>query len=145
MPCNLAISITKAAVTDAARVALLTSEVVQPVLTQWLAGQVPRLSVSAVRVVRGGVEVQVMEGNISLSVSIERGKIRIDTERVGRAAADRLQTQLTELLGFIADRVTAQRIAALLGQFGDVTAQSVMVEDAGTVVAAQVLTLNVRR
>jgi hypothetical protein len=140
MPCNLAVSITKAAVTEEHLLALLTPAVVQPVVVAYLRQPGVLTAGERVGVTTPGARVVVTVG--ALTFHIDGGRVSTvatagATDARGRALVD----ALSALLALAADTLFAQQVRVALAAFGRVSQQSVTVDNGGVPQAATVLTL----
>jgi hypothetical protein len=141
MPCNLAVSITKASVTEEKLLALLTPDAVRPVVQSYLSQPGVLKPNEAATVAVQGSRVVVAVGSLQLVVSGGRvtttATAGYDDTR-GRELVDALST----LLALAADALFAQQVRAALSGLGrQVTQQQVTVDNAGVTQAATVLTL----
>jgi hypothetical protein len=140
MPCNLAVSITKAAVTEERLLALLTPEAVQPVVEAYLRQPGVLKPGESFNVNRQGNRLMIMVG--SLRLFIERGRVSTyATQGYNDVRGEELVSALSNLLALAADALFAQQVKAALAPFGKVAQQQVMVDNGGVTQAATVLTL----
>ncbi|NNJ13396.1 hypothetical protein EKD04_024015 [Chloroflexales bacterium ZM16-3] len=142
MPCNLAVSITKAAVTEERLRALLTPEAVQPVIAAYL--RQPGVVGAGERVIvqRQGDGLAVTVGSLTLTISGGQVQTRA-TRGTNATRAQELADALSDLLALAADTRFAQQVRAALATFGTVAAQQVTVDNGGVTQAATVLTLHI--
>ncbi len=142
MACNLAVSITKAAVTEEKMRALLAPEKVQPVVEAYLRQpgvlkQGETFAVnrqgSSVVVVVAGLRIFINGGRVSTSATAGYNDAR------GRELVD----ALSNLLALTADALFAQQVKAALAPLGKVKQQQVSVDNGGVTQAAMVFTLNI--
>lgn len=140
MPCNLAVSITKAAVTEERLLVLLTPAAIQPVIEAYLAQPGVLRAGDTARVTRQGERLTVAVAG--LTITIEGGRVRANAT-AGRTdvRARALVDGLSNLLSLAADALFAQQVKGALSRFGKVGQQQVVVEEAGVTQAATVLTL----
>lgn len=142
MACNLAVSITKAAVTEEKLLALLTPEKVQPVIASYLsqpnvlkAGESSSVTVQANQIVVtvGSLRIFISSGRVTTNATQGYNDVR------GRELVD----GLSNLLALTADALFAQQVKAALAPLGKVKQQQVSVENGGVTQAAMVFTLNI--
>jgi hypothetical protein len=138
----LAVSITKAAVTEERLLALLTPEAVQPVVEAYL--RQPGVVGASERVIvqRQGDGLAVGVGSLTLTIHGGRVETRA-TQGTNDARGRALVDGLSALLALAADALFAQQVRAALAPFGRVAAQQVTVENGGVTQAATVLTLHI--
>ncbi len=160
MPCNKAVSIVKAALTDEASAKLLTEDVLVTVVgsylsqqgyTDWDSGNATTRT-STFRVVRatdnGGVSVTIQSDGLNATFHITAGGRQVSTSLPSYRpateifAAEALVGELTQLLDATADMLFAQQVHQALSALGYVQAEAVTVEDEGQYVAATKLTIN---
>jgi hypothetical protein len=140
MPCNLAVSITKAAVTEDRLLALLTPAVVQPIIVAYLRQPGVLTAGERVTVTTPGARVVVTVG--ALTFHIDGGRVStVATEGATDARGRELVDALSALLALAADARFAQQVRTALAAFGRVSQQSVTVDNGGVTQAATVLTL----
>ena len=133
MPCNLAVTITKATVTPQHLVTLLTVPTVEPVVHAYLMARFPNESISTST--RGDLEMWVDD----YIIRIAAGKVNVTAPNV--ATATQLADELTQLLALLADELFARQLTTLLTPFG-VTTQQVTVDNEGTSQSAYQFTLH---
>ena len=140
MPCNLAVSITKAAVNDEQLKQLLTTQVIHQVVKNFLSaneaykGQLYgdwESSTSSVFYI----------GDCTLTV-FNGGQVSVDASRWSRERAQTLNADIAKLLVRLADHLFAQQVQQALAGLGPVQVQTVDVDDQGITRQATVLTLN---
>lgn len=142
MPCNLAVSITKAAVTEAKLLALLTPEKVQPVVEAYLRQPGVLKQGERVELSNGGGTMFIRVG--SLSLQIQAGRVSTyATQGYNDMRGRELVDALSNLLALTANALFAQQVKAALAPLGKVKQQQVSVENDGVTQAAMVLTLNI--
>ncbi|NNJ13616.1 hypothetical protein EKD04_025145 [Chloroflexales bacterium ZM16-3] len=142
MPCNLAVSITKAAVSEERLRALLTPEAVRPVIEAYLRQPGVVGAGERVHVQRQGDGLAVRVG--SLTLTIRDGQVQTRASRgYNDTRAQELTDALSALLALAADALFAQQVRAALATFGPVAAQQVTVDNGGVTQAATVLTLHI--
>lgn len=142
MPCNLAVSITKAAVTDEKLRALLTPAQVQTVIEAYLRqpGVLKGRERSTVTVIGDSIRVQVG----ALWIEIRGGRVSTTaTEGFNDVRGQELVDALSNLLALTADALFAQQVKAALAPLGKVKQQQVSVDNAGVTQAAMVFTLKI--
>ncbi len=140
MPCNLALTITKAAVSEERLLALLTDDLVAPIVTAFLTEC--GLALGETRLPRGGVE---FAGD-RLRLTIVGGRVTGRTSSPWPTPADRdllarLMADLPAVLAEAVDQVFARKVQETLAAFGPVSAQRVPVDNEGVRQGATVLTL----
>ena len=141
MPCNLAVSITKAAVIEAHLVALLTPEAILPLIEAYL--RQPGVGVAGERrsVERQGDAMVVTVGNVTMTIREGRGETQATQGYDGRAKE--LTDGISALVAGIADALFAQQIRAALAPFGTVAAQQVTVDNDGVSQVVTMLTMTI--
>jgi len=140
MPCNLAVSITKAAVTEEKLLALLVPEVVLPVVQSYLSQPGVLTADERANVGQQGARLLVYVG--SLVLYVEGGRVSTyATEGYNEVRGNELVAALSNLLALAADALFAQQVKAALARFGKVGQQQVMVDNGGVTQAAMVLTV----
>jgi hypothetical protein len=137
MPCNRAVSITKAAVTNEELLRLLSEPVVEQVVTAYLQAKYEQHRPTLVNRYSGTLVFRVG----GLYVTIQGGAVSV--RAYGQEAlAEQLAAELQTLLAQAADRLFQQQVGRALSLFGPVNTQVVEVESEGTVQRAAVFTLN---
>lgn len=137
MPCNLAVSITKAAVTEAHLMALLTPEVILPLIEAYL--RLPGvLHAERVTLQRQGDAITVTVGRVTMT--IREGRVETQATR-GDVRAQELTDGISALVAGIADALFAQQIRAALTPFGTVAAEQVTVDNDGVSQVVTMLTM----
>jgi hypothetical protein len=136
MPCNLAVSIAKAGVTQPQLLALLTPEVVQNVALAYLQQQYAKLTPFLVSA--SGNDVILRVGTVT--ISLENGKVEVNDWNGDRAFAEKLATEMEQLVLQLADQLFDQKIQSALGSLVQAV-QSVSVNNDGAVQQATVFTL----
>lgn len=137
MPCNLAVSITKAVVTQEYLRRLLTPEVLTTVLEAFLAAAYDsyRFSIRStpigVTCTLGEVTFAIVQGTISVRAGART------------PLAERLLPELELLVRRTSDTLLLQRIHDALGMIGSITYQTVLIDDGGVASQARVLTTHV--
>lgn len=142
MACNLAVSITKAAVTEEKLLALLTPEKVQPVVEAFLRQP---------NVLKQGESFEIRSGSGTISIRVGSLWLEIRGGRVSTYATQgyndvrgrELVDALSNLLALTADALFAQQVKAALAPLGKVKQQQVSVDNGGVTQAAMVFTLNI--
>jgi hypothetical protein len=135
MPCNLAVTITKAAVTEQRLLALLTDETVERVLTAYFQEQGQQAQITRTA---NGVQVRLN----GITIRVTNGQVIADSRRTRRNEMGDLTDTLSTLLARAADALFAQQVGvALQGLSGSVKAQTVNVDNDGTVQQATVFTM----
>jgi len=143
MPCNLAVTITKAAVSQAQLVALLTPEVVQAVVEAYLRQPGVLAPGETAAVQRSGPTITItiqVGGGRRIAMAIADGVVQATT-RTSDQRAQELVDALSPLLARAADARFAQQVQAALARLGPVTAQAVTVANEGIPQQAVVLTM----
>lgn len=107
MPCNLAVSITKAAVTNETLLRLLTPELIEPVLRAYLEQQYQQVSLRR----RGNALIGSVAGCF---ISVHNGTVRVIDDDGDTDLVTRLSEELSQLLTTLADRAFEQAVAAAL-------------------------------
>ena len=142
MPCNLAVTITKAAVTNEQLQKLLTPEVVKTLLESYISkhpnhkGQTPHAFIR-------GDEVSLPILRYDCRVIIKNGQVRISTPRRNVEEAEALSGELAQLLSLAADKLFAGQVQKALASMGKVSGQTVTVDNQGQKQQARVFTLEV--
>ena len=139
MPCNLALTITRAAVSEDRLLALLTDDLVAAIVAAFLAER--GLALTETRLPRG---VAFAGGPIALT--IVGGRVTGRTSSRWPTLADRdllagVMADLPDVLAQAGDQVFARKVLETLAAFGPVTAQQVSVDNEGVRQVATVLTL----
>ncbi|HZU03372.1 MAG TPA: hypothetical protein VFA10_27140 [Ktedonobacteraceae bacterium] len=141
MPCSLAVSITKAAVSNEQLLQLLTPEVVYEAVKNFLRRHetYQRMLVGEWQ---GGPHIMFYVGRCV--VTIVNGEVTV-TGGTKREAefAQKLMTDVTTLLSRLADYLFAQQVQNALAALGPVESQAVNVDDQGVTRQATVLTLKI--
>lgn len=167
MPCNAAITITKAAVSADRLAGLLTPEVTSTLLTAHLEGlgleqrtaasfsdhamsqdyarPLPFFAVrqnQAGAYPRQGATTARIGGYYGVDIIVEAGKVRVNcTNPAQQQYAEQIAEQISTLMGAAADMLFAQQVEATMARMGAVERQEVMVEDQGQQRTATVLTV----
>ena len=137
MPCNLAVSITKAAVSEAHLRAILTPEVILPLIEAYL--RLPGvLHAERVTLQRQGDAIVVTVGRVTMT--IREGRVETQATR-GDVRAKELTDGISALVAGIADALFAQQIRAALTPFGTVAAEQVTVDNDGVSQVVTMLTM----
>lgn len=134
MACNLAVSITKAAVSNEMLQSLLTLDVIESVLTayaQQQTGMTVRRTPTALVVQVGRVAVTVVPG----------GQVETTAPDYLEAESRAVIDPIAALLAQAADQRFAQQVQAALATLGSVSAQQVTVDNEGQAQTATVLTM----
>lgn len=112
MPCNLAVSITKAAVTNESLLRLLTPELIEPVLRAYLEQHYTPCSLR-----RGSHGGKALFASVAgCRIAIENGNVRVTDDDGDTNLVTRLSEEFSHLLATLADRAFAQAVAAALGE-----------------------------
>lgn len=136
MPCNLAVTITKAAVEQEHLNKLLTPQVVEQALRAFLTA---RDRNATVRVNYGTVYASTGYN----SVSVFRGRVSVSNGNRDTRGAEKLAAETQQLLAALADTLFAQQVqSALQGSGARVASQQVVVDNAGRRQVATVLSFN---
>lgn len=142
MACNLAVSITKAAVTDEKMRALLAPEKVQPVVEAYLRQPGVLKQGESFEATRNGDTITIRVAGLWISIS--NGRVRTSaTAGYNDVRGRELVDALSNLLALTADALFAQQVKAALAPLGKVKQQQVTVDNAGVTQAAMVFTLNI--
>lgn len=139
MPCNLAVSIAKAAIAEERLRALLTPEAIGDVVLKYLkqhyAASSPSLLPARVTALRYRVGTMVL--------TIQDGQVTVAGSQ-GQRAAEQLATNITGLLGATADRLFQQQVQQALRPF-TTQAQASTVSFEGRQQQAAVFHINLNR
>ena len=142
MACNLAVSITKAAVTDEKMRALLAPEKVQPVVESYLRQPGVLKQGESFEASRNGDTITIRVAGLWIYIS--NGRVRTSaTAGYNDVRGRELVDALSNLLALTADALFAQQVKAALTPLGKVKQQQVTVDNAGITQAAMVFTLNI--
>jgi len=142
MPCNLAVSITKAAVTEDHLRALLTADVTSDVVLRFLEQQYPHLSPRLISASGSRMVFWLDSGDITLTIT--NGQTTVDATRAQQRQANAILAQVSQLLARLADqRFQRQVQTALSARFGArlTSAQVIDVDNEGECQQAAVFTL----
>jgi hypothetical protein len=136
MPCDLAVTITKAAVTKEHLLKLLTPRVVADLLTRFL-----QAKDKTARVMQPGSGPTVYASMGYYSISITRGQVTVRaSNRADTKAADALAKELQQLIAGLADTLFAKQVQAAMASAGaKVVAQQHVVTTEGVKQIATVL------
>ena len=135
MPCNLAVSIAKAALPKERLRALLTADAIKDVVLAYLVRQYAVLSPSVLSA-QGNV-VRYRLGKLTLSIA--DGEVSLAGTRTSATDADQLATNVSELLTQLAGRLFQRQVQDALG---GVTTRARMAEVQGSKQQAAVFTIN---
>jgi len=138
MPCNLAVSIAKAALSDERLRALLTPQAIQQVVLAYLKQQYAALSPVLVSAQDGSLHYQLG----TMDLTIEDGEVTVDTSTINRDRAEQLATQVSALLAACADRLFQQQVQQALTNV-TFQSQAVSVSFEGKTQQAAVFHINV--
>jgi hypothetical protein len=155
MTCNLAVSITKAALTPKHLRDLVTDDIATQVITTFLEGQHPEyLSQIRVRTSQYAFEITLLPKakgpGTSFRISIT-SDWRITAKAIAygyatrgdEALANQLVDEMTQLLSRTADALFARQVQSALSQLGGTfSIAPVMVEEAGQSASATLMTVN---
>jgi len=142
MACNLAVSITKAAVTDEKMRALLAPEKVQPVVEAYLRQPGVLKQGESFEASRNGDTITIRVAGLWIYIS--NGRVRTSaTAGYNDVRGRELVDALSNLLALTADALFAQQVKVALAPLGKVKQQQVTVDNAGVTQAAMVFTLNI--
>jgi hypothetical protein len=136
MPCNLAVSIARAAVSKPQLLALLTAEVVQKVSLAYLQQQYALLNPSLAAVTGDRVT---LHAGTSI-ITIGNGNVEVYDGRGNRSQAEKLATEMQQLMVQLADQLLDQQIQSALGSLVQAV-QTVTVDTNGVAQQATVFTL----
>jgi hypothetical protein len=137
MPCNLAVSIAKAAVSDERLRALLTPEAVKDVVLNFLKQQYAANSPALL----SSNDTTLYYRLGSLVLTIENGVVRVNESAGNRVFAERVAAEVSRLLAAAADRLFQQRVQMAL-QSVTTRAQVVDVNYEGRTQKAAVFSIN---
>ena len=140
MPCNLAISITKAAVSNEELLKLLTSEVVHEAVKNFLS----RHETYKDKVIgdwQSEPTVWFYVGNCIITIT--NGQVTVNGPQWTKEEVEALSTDMNTLLSRLADYLFAQQVQQALTGLGPVETQVVNVDDQGVTRQATVLTLTI--
>ena len=138
MPCNLAVSIAKAGVTQPQLLALLTPDVVKQVVLAYLEQQYASSKPSVICATRARVVLRMG----TCVVSIENGSVRVTDSQGNQAFIETLATEVERLLLLLADRLFQQKLQETLGPLLT-QVQNVSVNNDGQMQQATVFSLNI--
>jgi hypothetical protein len=136
MSCNLAVSITKAAVTKKELLALLTVDVVEKVVLTYLQQQYPNLSPCVFDQSENYVSFVIGK----CYVIIQDGDVRVEEYYGNTAKADALANEVAQVLSQLADALFQQQLQKSLGNLVT-NVQTVNVDNEGVTQQATVFTL----
>src|SRR6266566_1253219 len=129
-PCNLAVTIQKAAVLPSHLLALLTPEAVEKVVTAYLSSHAEYKHYQPLRSRISGESVIFHLGSLSYRVTITGGSVALNFPRYNQDNAATLSEELTQLLSQ-ADVLFAQQVkSTLTKKFGRVKQTTATVKDA---------------
>ncbi len=130
-PCNLAVTIQKAAVLPSHLLALLTPEAVEKVVTAYLSSHAEYKNYQPLRSRISGESVIFHLGSLSYRVTITGGCVALNFPRYNQDKAATLSEELTQLLAQAADVLFAQQVkSTLTKKFGRVKQTTATVKDA---------------
>ena len=139
MPCNLAISITKAAVSNEQLLKLLTPELISQAVKSFLSRhetyQHQRYDDWQYR---NSLIIYVGE----CTVTFTDGEVKVEGPEWSTALVNALSADMTTLLSRLADYLFAQQVQQALASLGQVASQTVNVDDQGVTRQATVLSFN---
>ena len=141
MPCNLAVSITKAAIADKQLLELLTPEVIKTLITTFLENDAALTSYRPIRASVLGNRLVVYIGRIDFKVFVENGQVTIYAPRSLRAKAQQLTESLSTLLTKGAEKLFDEKMLKTLQGLGKTAVRHVEVDSQGTNVPATLFTL----
>lgn len=140
MPCNLAVSITKAAIPNEQLLGLLTPAVVEQVVRAFLGDRLTDLVGQDYGYQHGtSRKVQLQSVNYwgqlgaeGISFRIHDGQIDVQAPRGGELRAQEVSDELTQLLARTADQLFAIQVGTALAELGgDLETQQVSIDNAG--------------
>lgn len=140
MPCSLAVSITKAAVSNEQLLKLLTPDVVTQAVKNFLSRH-ETYKDELFGDWQDETTVIFYVGDCVLH--IENGKITVTGTQWATEQANALSADMTTLISRLADYLFAQQVQQALARLGPVGTQVLNVDDQGITRQATVLTLNV--
>ena len=132
MPCNLAVTITKATVLPEHLQSLLTPAVVKTLVPAFLQQHPEYNSAGHISAWNQGDTVVFSVGDFTITVSKDT-QVTVNTIRLRREAANKLAEQITTLLSIGADRMFVNQVQQVLtAKFGAVYSQTATVDNQGT-------------
>ena len=144
MPCNLAVTITKAAVLPDHLVALLTPEVIEQVVTAYLQHHPVFKDYLPLRSKTIGNVVTFFVSNLAYRITITGNQIAINFPPYAQDKATKLSGELVTLLSKTSDRLFARQVQkSLAAKFGNVQQQTAKVDNEGEQQTVTVFTLEV--
>ncbi len=142
MPCNLAVTITKAAVMPEHLQALLTPEIIEQIVTTYLSSHNEYKTCQPLRSRIIGETVRFYLGSLAYRITITGSQVALNFPPNEQYRAETLGTQLTQLLTRGADRLFASQVQqSLTAKFRNVQAQTATVDNQGTPQKVTVFTL----
>jgi hypothetical protein len=151
MPCNLAVSITKAQVVPEQMRAFLTPDLIEQIVKSYLAEQYPQLVIKRVWTGYDTTWLDMAYDGGTLSIAYNRTDAEVRVRLAGRGYTSRgdyqfgeqLTEEISELLARAGDALFARQVQSLLmGLGGQMATEHVLVEDAGVQRSATVFTVN---
>jgi hypothetical protein len=136
MPCNLAVSITKAGVTKPQLLALLTPDIVKKAVRAYLQQQYPEHSLRVLYLTADGVELILG----TTRIFIENGRVWVSDPYGDETLVEALASEVEQFVLQLADGLFQQKLQELLGDAVTQT-QIVNVDNEGVVQQATVFTL----
>lgn len=137
MPCNLAVTITKAAVKSEHLLNLLKTEAIQPVVEAYLRDRFPAQALYS-SVDGNSLEIWVEP----YTITITTGTVQVSVSSAAmQANTTQLAEELQQLLAVLADELFAAQLGNLFAEYG-ATAQQVTVENQGVTQHAYQFTFN---
>lgn len=127
MPCNLAVSIARAAITEERLRALLTPQAIQHVVLAYLKQQYAASSPALLSAQGNALRYRVG----TMLLTIVDGAVTVDESEGKRGRAEQLATKVSELLAVAADRLFQQKVQQALSSV-TTQAQAVNVGYEGT-------------
>jgi hypothetical protein len=132
MPCNLAVTITKAVVAPEHLLALLTPEVIGQLITAFTSQSPEFQQYQPIRITTYGDTVNVILGRLDRRFLITHNQVTSNFPRYEQTQADTLAQLLSNLLSRGADRLFAAQVRkALTEKYGDVKQTSETVSNQG--------------
>jgi hypothetical protein len=155
MPCNLAVTITKAAITSEQLRSLLTPDIVTQMLTTYFQSQGYELRADSFHDEQAGTYFSItrqygrvqcrVSGFFGIDIFVEHGQVTVNgTHLSQQGQVDDLLTQVSTLLVQAADLLFARQVQTALQSLGQpMTTETVTVNNQGTTQSATVFTLRI--
>jgi hypothetical protein len=143
MPCNLAVTIQKAAVNNKELAALLTPQVVKTLVESFVQQHEAFKPYQPIRLTARGGMVYANLGDYTRSFSIIGTEVYVNFPRTEKEKGEEIAQLLTTLLSRGADRLFAEKVKKSLQKFGKVQASQATVKDGTQVVPVTMLKFEV--